>query len=233
MAITWVANIAAVNAASGNYTASGLPSGTTSGDLLVVVIAYRGTQTWSPNNDLGTWTTVIDSHTGNTSTTASSGAGSLWVACCPYTGTTPNLTFTKSASGNAQIGCMFALRGTNTAGPVGNSSVAKMTAATTNANTASFTAANGSFLVMFRGGGCDATTSTEAAVTDPTTFTERVDANTTSGSDTTIMIATATKTGTGTTGTLTFTSSVSTLDVIAVAEFLPTDDLRKRYMIVT
>ena len=226
-AVIYVANIAGSNVSSGNWTASGLPAGTKAGDLVVACIACRNTETMTANST--DWTTLHTSFTGNNNTTASSGKGSILVAYHRYKGTNPDFVFLRTG-GDAARGTLITLRGAaQTNNGIGNTSLLVATAATVTANTGTLNAGAGSFLLMVLAGGCDATTSGANAATDPVAagWTERYDANTTTGSDTTLMIATATKGAAGATGTFNCTSSVSSFHVLTVTEILPR--LAQRY----
>jgi hypothetical protein len=217
----FVANHAGSNGVTTTFTAT-LPTGTMIGDVLVTAIAYRNTVSWSTNNSLGTWTklTNLTREAGNTSTTATTGRGSLNAFVHVYTGISPNLTFTASANANVWRQTTLAVRGINPANPIGNSVSTDATAATVTPNTTAITIGSNNFLIMIIAGGCDNTTSGYTAVGgNPATWTERHDALSTSGGDTTLSVATAIgNTLGGSTGVLQATCTNSSFHVIGVVE---------------
>jgi hypothetical protein len=229
----FVANHAGSNGTGTTFTAT-LPTGTQIGDVLVVGIAYRNTVSWSTNNSLGTWTklTNLTQEAGNTSVTASSGRGSLNAFVHVYNGISPNLTFTASGGPNVFRQTTLAVRGIDPVNPIGNSVSTNPTAATVTPNTTAITIGPNNFLVMLVAGGCDNTTSGYAAAGgNPSTWTERHDALSTSGGDTTLSVATAIgNTLGGSTGVLSATCTNSSFHVIGVVELNRKIRSRQRYI---
>jgi hypothetical protein len=219
MITAYVANVAGTNGVTTTMTTT-IPTGSQPGDILYTCIAYRNNVTWSTNNALGTWVGVHASATGNVNTTPASGKGSLYTFYHVYNGRSPNLTFTASANADCWRQITMAIRGVDTASPLGNTSLTVATAATVTPNTTAINIGSNSFVVMVIAGGCDNTVSGETAVGGNPTFTERSDNLTTSGSDTTLTTATGVgNTLGGSTGVLQATCTNSSFHVIGVAEF--------------
>ena len=232
MVPAFIANSTGSNGVGLTFTAT-IPAGTAIGDILYTAIAYRNTSTWSTNNALGVWTGVHASATGNSNTQATNGRGSLYSFYHVYNGTSPNLTFTVTANANVWRQTTVAIRGINPVTPLGNVSLTVAASAATVANTPGITAGPSGFLVMCIGSGCDQTFSAANAATEPLAgeWTERTDVLSTSGGDTTLMVATATKnTAGGLTGTFNCTGTNTTFNCIGVAEFKPYVRARQRYI---
>jgi hypothetical protein len=221
MAVTYVANNSArINVASGNITLTLTSITPQAGDILVAAIACRNTETMVANTANG-WVQVHSSFTGNNSTTAASGKGSLLIAYFKYVATNPDLTFYRTG-GDTGEGQIFQLRGVNRTTPVGNTSLAVGSASVTGANCPSITAKGGNFLTMILGGGSDTTVSAQNCATEPVAanWTERIDQLTTSGGDSTLMVATATKTGDGSTGVFNALAAAAGYHVLAGDEWI-------------
>jgi len=232
MVPAFIANSTGSNGVGLTFTAT-IPAGTAIGDILYTAIAYRNTSTWSTNNALGVWTGVHASATGNSNTQATNGRGSLYSFYHVYNGTSPNLTFTVTANANVWRQTTVAIRGINPVTPLGNVSLTMATASALVANTTEITAGPSGFLVMSIGSGCDTSFSAANAATEPLAgeWTERTDVLSTSGGDTTLMVATATKnTAGGLTGTFNCTGAASTWNCMGVAEFKPYVRARQRYI---
>ena len=223
MAVAYVANIAGSNVNGGNWTASGLPAGTAAGDLVLAVIAGRGNVNVIANTANG-WIAVHNQWaTAETSTVANTGHGGLTVAYFKYEGVAPDLVFYRTL-GDAARGVLCTLRGVNFTASVGNSSIRD------NANTAApysaaITAGPSNFLVGCMGAGNDNALGSGAAncATDPVaaSWTNRHNAVTTTGADTSIGVSSATKnTAGGDTGQFNFPASYAGLHVISFVEFV-------------
>lgn len=105
MAITFVGRSGGSTTASGNNTPA-LPSGITEGDLLIAVIAYRGT---APFSVPAGWEVIAQESQGNTSSTAETAISSALVAYTRLGSSSPSTTFTRSG-GDVALGHIFAYR---------------------------------------------------------------------------------------------------------------------------
>src|SRR3990170_537962 len=147
MVPAFIANSTGSNGVGLTFTAT-IPAGTAIGDILYTAIAYRNTSTWSTNNDLGVWTGVHASATGNSNTAPTNGKGSLYSFYHVYNGISPNLTFTVSANANLWRQTTVAIRGINPVTPLDYVSLTVAASAATVANTPQITAGPSGFLVM-------------------------------------------------------------------------------------
>jgi hypothetical protein len=193
MPITLRGFTANVNVSSGNITVSE-PSGTAEGDFLLVEVAHRGTVGY--NTPTG-WTKIVDESSGNTSTTASTGVGSMEVFTIRRGANAPALTFPVAGTTTVGFARCISYTGVAPTNPIrstANTTIAD--ACTTVTSSGNITGQRGDMLLIVGAGGSDTLFSGWVQVAGNVSLTETFDSNTTTGSDTTLgqanMILTAT-----------------------------------------
>jgi hypothetical protein len=226
--ITFRSQAAPAAVASGNLTFTE-PSGAAEGDLLVVVIAYRSTATFTAPSG---WEILQQQSSGNTSTTTATSIGSGLIAWTIRGSSAPSLTFTRTAGDVAQ-GRIAAYKGVHRGNPVISSTSATLGANSTTVSVGGLTGIpQGALMVIGACGADNGTCSAYQCGTDPVAnqFIERADTNTATGADTTNALADAIKTVEGDTGTIQYTASLSSRHVIVAAAFRSATNVHRIHM---
>jgi hypothetical protein len=201
-------------------------------DLLIACIASRMVSTTSVTLPAGgEWTLVSEQKTSSNLTTTSAVASGL-MAYCIRGASDPNLTFTHPAAISVALGRIVAYRDVDTSSPK-DTQTSFTTAINTTAvsGTGLTTGQVNDLIVAIACGGQEAAwsafnatspagasgaTSTAAPTT---TWLERADSFTTSGSDTSLAIFDAIKAAAGATGNLTATASLGAGHVVVAGAF--------------
>lgn len=213
--------------ASGDLT-PGLPTGATTGDLLVACIAYRSTEPFTlPANWL-----LIDTQQSLGDLDATGGIASGLMAYIVHGASPPSRTFTRTG-GDVGFGVIVAYRGGNTSTPYDTGLAATLGAVGEPALAAISTAEANELLVAFIAHG-DNTSTTQMNATDPGTesgetntttaptvgtWIERYDGGSNTGADTTNSIFDAVKAGSGTTGAFSANAVTLSRSVMIVGAF--------------
>lgn len=174
--------------ANGNLT-NNAPSGGAQNDIYICFISSRSNAVWTAPTG-GEWTEIAQDSSGNNSTTTSSSiaSGAMW--WCRRGASDPNFVWTRTG-GDVASGYILAYAGCIESGsPIDTYSISNAAANTTTITTASLTSTvRNTKIVMAFAGADNTTASTWYGATGPYQLAERVDANTSTGSDTTLAIA--------------------------------------------
>lgn len=204
-----VRSVGAVGESSSGPLTLSEPAGAQAGDILLALVAMRGSASLSPPAG---WYEIAQANEGNTSTTASNSVASIAAFWTRRGASAPALTFGRTG-GDVARGVILAIQDARDSGspldgpPSINTLAMNSTTVTTNA----LTPANDRSLLVFAVAGADNTTvSGYAAALDPTSgWVEQHDSNTTTGADTTLAVATALKAISGPTGVIQAVAGVS------------------------
>jgi hypothetical protein len=222
MAITYqtIAGITTVASGTLNLTE---PAGSTTDDLLVACVSFRGNAT--PSIPTG-WNIVIRTNVAGNTATNNTAIGSGLMAYIKRGATAPALNFgATTAFPNQAIGTIIRISGQDLTDPLAGASVNTLATGasgtvTTGAFTRSFaTETPGDYLeVMACIGGQEVTWSTQQYTTGATNFTERSDNLSVIGADGSLSVATGTG-GNITGGYRATTSAISARHSLIVASF--------------
>lgn len=230
MAWSYIATGTAVADLADNITL-GTPAGTSSGDLFVAIIAYKGTVAFTLPSG---WTQIENQNTGNTNSD-STGKSSILMAYIVRGGSVPSMVFTRTG-GDIAHGACIAYRSDAGGISLGEHSSNTHASAVTTATTGTIsTAAANQLIVAGYAGGDNGTADAFDAATDPATasgtaestaaiaaagtWTLRTKRGTNTGTDTAVSIAEALRATAGATGTIQSTAAVSALHSMCAAVF--------------
>ncbi len=209
MAITRVGGSNGAGVGSGNFSVAYI-AGIAANDIAVIHVCQR-------DNVVSTlpsgWTKVFEQNNGT-------GLRGYW-AWRRLDGTESGSVTITRAGGNTGIASMSVYRGVRATGDPGDQATARNNASSATITADSITTGAAGCMVLFMASkGQEGTTATYAA-TDPSTFTERHDNNTTSGNDGGVTIADAIRTTAGSTGNATCTQSINAVSIGFLVELVP------------
>ena len=221
-----------VGGSSGNATPSE-PTGAAQGDLLVAVISYRDTATFTAPAG---WTIVEQESSGNTDVDVSTSIASGLIAYIIRGASAPSYTFTRTG-GDVYLSRVVAYRPVGGTITFDESNSATLGSASTTVSMTGFTTnAADSLIVVGSCGASNSTASAFVAATDPSTgsgvttstspgaiatgtWRRRNSSGSTNGADTNLSIADAVRATAGATGDIQYTAASSRRHAIVGAAF--------------